>query len=226
MDVVKTWIQIVGMLALCIITLAWYQTRQSLGIREAELARLKGQAPPPEATPSAAPTALPMAIQLGQPARPIERAEPSADPSVVAQALVRMTSERDRYKDGLQRCVDEANRVAQGSGQRFELPPLVLPTDPAPKAAPKEEPHISALYSAPTVTPLDDKLLVTGTLFNTGKVEGRVAAAITILHDGKPVMTEREMVSVPAQGQASWSHTFHWRAQEGAWTAVVRVENP
>jgi hypothetical protein len=157
---------------------------------------------------------------------PAPAGEEPGDPNAAVQALVDMTAQRDRYKDGLQRCVDEANRLAQDTGRRFELPPIVLPAA-APSPAPKEptaQPHISSLYSEPTVVPLGDRLQVTGKLYNTGTAEGTVTAAITLLHDGKPVTTAREKVSVPAQGQAAWSHTFAWSVGEGAWTAVVRVE--
>jgi hypothetical protein len=83
-----------------------------------------------------------------------------------------MTADRDRHKDRLCRCVEEANRAAQGSGRRFELP--ALPSLPAGPATPNAEAHISMLYSEPTVTPLGDCMQVSGKLFNTGKALGSV----------------------------------------------------
>ncbi len=135
-------------------------------------------------------------------------------------ALLTMTTDRDRYREGLDRCVAELNRVANGSGARVALAPMPPPAASAPVA----EAHISALYSGATVTPLGDQMLVTGKLYNTGDAAGRATAVVSLLRDGKVTDTARVPVSVPAQGQASWSYKFRWHGQEGSWTATVNVE--
>jgi hypothetical protein len=220
MDILKTWLQIGAVFALCFVTLGWYQSRQTLTLREAEIARLKVRTPELQPTASeTTPSRAPAAVSSPQ------ASEPPADTTMLADNsadFAALYAERDRYKEGLEKCVSEVNRLAQSSGRRLEMP--ALPTSGTPSGGSQDQPHISALYSEPTVVPLGDRLQVSGKLFNTGKVPGTATAVISILRDGKPVMTARETVTVPAQGQAAWSHTFPWSGQEGAWTATVRVE--
>jgi hypothetical protein len=138
-----------------------------------------------------------------------------------------MTAERDRYKDGLQRCVDEANRLAHETGRRFELPPIAMPASSSSASQPEHGPrsYITSNYQAPTVVPLDNMhVRVAGNLFNMGTLDGKAQAVITLMRDGKPVSTASETVLVPAQGQTMWSHTFPWTGQEGSWSATVRVD--
>jgi hypothetical protein len=193
------------------VSLALVQTRSTLAVREAEIARLKMSA-------SMAPAAAPVAA-------PPPSTAPARDSNVAVQALIAMTAERDQYKDGLDRCVEEVNRVAHGSGRRFEVPALPAAVAPAP-AAPSTaaQAHISALYSEPTVTPLGDRMMVSGKLFNTGKAPGTVTAVVALLRDGKQVKSTRLRVTVPAQGQSAWSTQFPWGSQQGSWTATVSVE--
>jgi hypothetical protein len=219
MEILKTWLVVVGALALGFVSLLWVQTRNTLALREAEIVRLRQERPAEEARVSTSPA--PAAIAL--PAASSSSAAPAGDSgSAAVEALVAMTADRDRYKDGLYKCVEEANRAAQGSGRRFELPGF--PSLPSGPAAPSAEAHISMLYSEPTVTPLGDRMQVSGKLFNTGKASGSVTAVITLLRDGKAVTSAREVVMVPAQGQAGFSHVFPWGGQEGAWTARAVVE--
>jgi hypothetical protein len=209
MEIVKTWLAVLGTLALGFVSLALVQTRGTLALREAEIARLRASAPP-----AVAPVQAP----------PAPSSSPAGDSNAAVQALVAMTSERDQYKDGLERCVAEVNRVAHESGRRFEVPvpsqPAAAPAAPSTRA----EAHISSLYSEPTVTPLGDQMMVSGKLYNTGKVPGTVTAVVALLRDGKPVNSNRLRVTVPAQGQIAWSTQFPWGSQQGSWTATVSVE--
>jgi|GEM_PF-6793487 len=131
-------------------------------------------------------------------------------------------------------------RTARSRVARIEVAPSARPVErpaPPPQVAERPvqrqepepagpEPHaeISALYSEAEVTPLGDQMLVTGKLFNTGAVAGRATAVVTLLRDGKPQDSARIPVSVPAKGQASWSHKFTWHSSQGSWTATVNVE--
>jgi len=216
MQVLKTWLTILGALALLFLSLAYAQLRGTLAGRDAEIARLRSASRPLATTGAAS------GIPTAQPAATSTQAPPADD-----SALSLMTADRDRYKDGLDRCVAELNRVAKGSGSevaRIELapppqgPPPRVPSGPAPHA------EISALYSQATVTPLGDQMLVTGKLFNTGGLAGQATAVVTLLRDGKPQDSARIPVSVPAKGQASWSHKFAWHSSQGSWTATVSVE--
>ena len=220
MQILKTWLTILGAFALLFLTLAYAQLRGTLAGRDAEIARLRGVS-----RPVGVPTLQSANVEPAPAAAPVPAAFDNT-------ALSTMTADRDRYKDGLDRCVTELNRVAKGSDQvaRIELPPLPArpvrqesapahtPSGPAPAA------EISALYGEAEVTPLGDQMLVTGKLFNTGEVAGRATAVVTLLRDGKPQDTARIPVSVPAKGQASWSHKFTWHSSQGSWTATVSVE--
>jgi hypothetical protein len=89
---------------------------------------------------------------------------------------------------------------------------------------PQEEARISSLYSEPTVTPIGNHLLVSGKLYNSGKVAGTATAVVTLLKNGHAVETVKLKVNVPAEGQTAWSHQFAWGDGEGSWTATVGVE--
>jgi hypothetical protein len=222
MQVLKTWAVILGTLALGFFALAWNQSRQTLALRDAEIARLKAHPAEPVPASQTAPASSRPALELPGTAPP---AGDDSDPNVAVQALIDMTAERDRYKDGLQRCVDEANRLAKDTGRRFELPPLTLPAAAAaPRSGPAPQSRITSLYEQPTVSRVDDMhVQASGTLHNLGDADGSVDAVITLFKDGRPVGTSRERVSVPAQGQAPWAHTFPWNGQEGVWSASVKV---
>jgi hypothetical protein len=215
MEILKTWLAVLGTLALALVSLMLVQTRSALALREAEIAQLR-EAVPQETREQPAAAPVPASLPAASPAAP----PPEEDQSAAVQALVTMTAERDRYKDGLYKCVEEVNRVAQGSGQRFEIPDA--PEAPAHPAT--AQPHISALYSEPTVTPLGDRMMVSGKLYNTGAAPGTVTAVVALLRDGQQVSSARVPVTVPAQGQSAWSTQFPWSSQEGSWTATVTVE--
>jgi hypothetical protein len=210
MEILKTWLVVLGTLALGFVSLVLVQTKNTLALREVEIARLQA-AVSKEAGERPAVTPVPVSV-------PASASPPEVQKAAV-QALVAMTADRDRYKDGLYKCVEEVNRKARGSGRRFEIPAMPAAAAPSPG-----QPHISALYSEPTVTPLGDRLMVSGKLFNTGAAPGTVTAVVVLLRDGKQVSTQRLQVTVPAQGQSAWSTQFPWSSQEGSWTAIVTVE--
>jgi hypothetical protein len=207
---------VLGTLALAFVSLVLVQTRDALALREAEIAQLRS-AVPEETRERPAAAAAPVPASLPE-ASPVEA--PPEDQGAAVQALVAMTADRDRYKDGLYKCVEEVNRVAQGSGRRFEIPDSPM----APERASTAQPHISALYSEPRVTPMGDRMMVSGKLYNTGTVPGTVTAVVALLRDGRQVSSTRVPVTVPAQGQRAWSTQFPWSSQEGSWTATVTVE--
>lgn len=214
MEILKTWLVVLGTLALGFVSLVLVQTKNTLALREAEITRLRATSKEAGECPAAAPA--PMSVPTPSPSVSLPE-----DQTAAVQALMTMTADRDRYKDGLYKCVHEVNRIAQGSGRRFEIPDLPAVPAAAPSTA---QPHISALYSEPTVTPLGDRLMVSGKLFNTGTTPGTVTAVVALLQDGKQVSSQRLRVAVPAQGQSAWSTQFSWSSQEGSWTATITVE--
>jgi hypothetical protein len=217
-EILKTWLVVLGAIALGFVSLVLVQTQKTLALREAEIARLQTLEPAKVPQHPATATPFPVSIPAPQPApsAPPEDSTAKGQDDAAIQALMAMTADRDRYKDGLYKCVEEVNRIARGSGRRFEIP--------AGSSASEPEAHISALYSEPTVTPLGDRLLVSGKLFNTGKVPGTVTAVVALLRNGKQVNSTRLRVAVPAQGQTAWSTQFPWSSQDGSWTATVAVE--
>ena len=216
MEILKTWLVVLGTLALAFVSLVLVQTRNTVALREAEIAQLRSVVPKETGEqPAAAATPVPASLPE---ASPVEA--PPEDQSAAVQALIAMTADRDHYKDGLYKCVEEVNRVVKGSGRRFEIPD----SPAAPARYSTAQPHISALYSEPTVTPLGDRMMVSGKLYNTGTVPGTVTAVVALLRDGEQVSSAQVPVTVPAQGQSAWSTQFPWSSQEGSWTATVTVE--
>lgn len=100
MEVLKTWLVVLGTFALGFVSLVLVQTKNTLALREAEITRL--QAAAKEAGECSAATPVPVSVPA-----PSRSVSPSDDQTATEQALLTMTADRDRYKDGLYKCVDE-----------------------------------------------------------------------------------------------------------------------
>jgi hypothetical protein len=133
---------------------------------------------------------------------------------------------RDRYENGVNRCVEELNRVQSsrrivvGSGSGAPAPSASTyrpptagspagPRAPAPPSRPPRTLRPVRTLSAPDVQIVGDDILVSARLWNPEDSDQHVTIELALLADGVVQKQETQDHLVPAGGDLAVSARFH-----------------
>lgn len=129
------------------------------------------------------------------------------------EETARVELEAQRNRQGLQRCVEELNRVS-GAGSRFQLPPT-------PPATRRSRPVRT--LAAPRVQIAGEQAIVSARLWNPAEDDQQVTIEVTLLVDGEVEDTRTQQILVPAGGDHALAVSFPWRGETGTLSGRVRV---
>lgn len=117
--------------------------------------------------------------------------------------------EAARYQKGAEACVAALN--AAGGAARSSAP--------ATTAQPSGRARI-VTYDAPTVQLLQDQVLVTGKLWNSGTADADGELIIELVHNGEVVERQDQHFFCAAGSDYAWSQSFRaWGDSSGTWSA-------
>lgn len=124
-------------------------------------------------------------------------------------------SEAGRYQEGLQRAVEELNRVAGAArAQQYQ----VEATAPAAEA-----PHVWC--GTPQVVPFADEMQVNGVAYNSSGVDARGTLHVDLLENGQVLRSGDVQMSIAGRTDQAWSTSFRGTPRSGAtYSARVRPE--
>lgn len=122
--------------------------------------------------------------------------------------------EAEKYRAGLQRCVDELNSQARGARSTY------IPS-PDPTRAPQA--RLSTL-GAPDVQIVGDNVFVTGKVWNSGDGDASGRLYVELLRDGQVVDSATLPLDVPARTDQAYSTTFRPLISNGTYSARVRFD--
>ena len=172
--------------------------------------------PPPAATPTAEPAAatreVASAVELGGLRAEVRELRAQVNSLQLAEADAK--GEAEKYRAGLQRCVDELNSQARGARSTY------IPS-PDPTRAPQA--RLSTL-GAPYVQISGDTVLVTGRIWNGGEGDADGRLEVELLRDGQTIDSKIIPLDVAARTDIAYSAEFHILIAKGTYSARVRMD--
>ncbi len=174
--------------------------------------------------------------ELGQ-ARPTQ-ATP-CPPTVVGQdasaELAAVARERDQYKAGLEEAAAELRRMSNqhaadvakatldGALQvaRASAASRAAPSQPAPQ---RDYGRVISIRG-PDLTPLGDRMMVTGTLWSNRDTQANVEATLTFLKDNQRIESTRLNLVVGPNAEVPYTHYFPFNPGgfQGNYTVAIEI---
>jgi hypothetical protein len=206
MEALKNWLLLAALVAVAFLTFEVLQT-------ERPTERQGARSPAPAAREAGASTPPPAPVQTSAPVSP-------EAPSVELQAA---KGERDRYREGLEKCVEALNATSNTATQRREVRAFIVPV------VPRAQPEAAALaeivpLSDPWVIPSNGQVLVSGKIYNLGSAPGEVTVAVTLSRNGRYYDFGQQRLTAGAGQTVAWEQAFRGAGEDASWTVKVEIE--